>query len=95
MPAYVIANVDVQDPEGYKEYTAQTPESIARHGGRFAARAGRTEVLEGEWPYKRLVVLEFPTYEDAKAWYDSEDYRELVKIRHATANSLLVLVEGT
>jgi uncharacterized protein (DUF1330 family) len=95
MAAYVIADVDITDPERYKDYTAHTPESIARHGGRFAARAGRTEVLEGDWPYNRLVVLEFPTYEDAKAWYDSEDYRELVKIRHRCANSLLVLIEGT
>jgi uncharacterized protein (DUF1330 family) len=94
VPAYVIANVEVQDPEGYKAYTAETPDSIARYGGRFAARAGRTEVLEGDWDFNRLVVLEFPTYEDAKAWYDSADYQELARIRHATARSLLVLVDG-
>jgi len=94
MPAYVVANVEIHDPEDYRAYTAETPASIARHGGRFAARAGRTEVLEGDWPYNRLVILEFPTYEDAKAWYESPDYQELIEIRHATATSLLVLVDG-
>jgi len=94
MPAYVVANVEIHDPKGYRAYTAETPASIARHGGRFAARAGRTEVLEGDWPYNRLVILEVPTYEDAKAWYESPDYQELIEIRHTTATSLLVLVDG-
>ena len=94
MPAYVVANIEIHDAEGYRAYAAETPASIARHGGRFVARAGRTEVLEGDWPYSRLVILEFPTYEDAKAWHASGEYQELKQIRHATATSLLVLVDG-
>jgi uncharacterized protein (DUF1330 family) len=94
VPAYVVANVEIHDPERYRDYTAETPGSIARHGGRFVARAGRTEVLEGDWPFSRLVILEFPTYEQAKAWFDSGDYQDLRRIRLESADSLLVLVDG-
>jgi uncharacterized protein (DUF1330 family) len=94
MAAYVIADVDIADPEGYKEYTAHTPASIAGHGGRFIVRGGPCEVLEGEWEPGRVVVIEFPTMADALGWYRSEDYQELAKIRQAASTAKILAVEG-
>jgi uncharacterized protein (DUF1330 family) len=94
MAAYVIANVVVQDTEGYQEYTHGTPGSVAAFGGRFIVRGGATEVLEGDWEPSRLVVIEFEDLEHARRWYQSEDYQALKRIREATASSNLVLVEG-
>ena len=94
MPAYFVANVDVKEAEGYEEYRKRAPETIERYGGRYLARAGRTEVLEGDWAPKRLVILEFESFEQAKRWYKSEEYAAVVGIRHRLAESQLVLVEG-
>lgn len=94
MPAYVVVSVDVHDPERYPDYIALAPPSIERHGGRYLARAGRTEVLEGDFDPKRFVIVEFPSYEAAKGWYESEDYREARDLRHATADSILILTDG-
>jgi uncharacterized protein (DUF1330 family) len=94
MPAYVVVNVEVRDPERYGEYIERAPESVARFGGRFLARAGRTEVLEGDWAPRRFVILEFPTYEDAKAWWASEEYAAAKALRHATATTQMVVTEG-
>ncbi len=74
MAGYVIADVDVHDPEGYKEYTALVPATLEPFGGRFAVRGGAYEVLEGSWRPRRLVVLEFPSVERARAWYESAEY---------------------
>ena len=94
MPAYVVVNVDVRDPERYADYVERTPESIARFGGRFVARGGRTEVLEGDWEPKRFVIIEFPSYDDAKAWWASEEYAEAKALRQATASTQMVVTEG-
>lgn len=94
MKAYVIANIDVQDPERYKDYVKLTPGSIAPFGGRFIARGGRSEKLEGETPANRIVVIEFPSYENAKSWYDSADYRIALAIRQSASTGTLILVEG-
>jgi uncharacterized protein (DUF1330 family) len=93
MAAYVIAEVDVTDPEAYKAYTALTPASIARHGGRFIVRGGGTEALEGT-PPKRIVVVEFADMEAARRWYHSRDYSEARAIREAAAKTRLFFVEG-
>lgn len=93
MTAYVIAEVDVTDPETYKVYTALTPASIARHGGRFLVRGGPCETLEGDSP-KRIVVVEFDSVEAARRWYDSPDYTEARAIRERAAESRLFIVEG-
>lgn len=95
MKAYVIANIDVKDPERYKDYVKLTPGSIAPFGGRFIARGGRSEKLEGETPANRVVVLEFPSYEQAKSWYESADYRVAMAIRQSASTGSLILVEGT
>jgi uncharacterized protein (DUF1330 family) len=92
--AYVIASIDVQDPVRYADYIKLTPGTIAAFGGRFIARGGRLEKLEGAPPANRVVVLEFPSFEQAKAWYDSEGYRVARAIRQSASTGSLVLVEG-
>ena len=94
MAAYFIVDVDVQDPKSYEEYRKGVPATVAKHGGKFLVRGGAYTKLEGEWSPKRLVVLEFPSVEQARRWYDSADYRELKALRMKTANTQVVLVEG-
>ncbi len=94
MAAYVIAEVEVTDPEGYKPYTEQVPASIAHYGGRFLVRGGTAEVLEGDWPQRRRVILEFPSMDAARAWWDSPEYEKPKAMRRAASNARLVLLEG-
>jgi uncharacterized protein (DUF1330 family) len=94
MAGYVIADVDVHDPEGYEEYRRLVPATLERYGGRFLIRGGKTEQLEGDWQPKRLVVLEFPSAEQARRWWESEEYREAKELRQRLATSSLLLVEG-
>ena len=93
--AYLIVQVDVRDPELYKTYTAQTPAALEKHGGRMLVRAGRWESLEGQAPRARVVVIEFPSFEGAKAWYDSEDYGPLIPLRQSASDGDLFIVEGS
>jgi uncharacterized protein (DUF1330 family) len=95
MPAYVIADVRVTDPGVYGAYAARTPEVLRKYGARFVVRGGTAETLEGDWSPQRLVVLEFPSAEAARAWYDSPEYAELRELRRGAATGSLVLVEGT
>ncbi len=94
MSAYVIANVEIRDSERYAEYVKLTPATIAAYGGRFLARGGKSERLEGEVPVNRVVVLEFDSYEQAKAWYDSAGYRAARAIRQSASVASFMLVEG-
>ena len=94
MPAYVIAEVDVIDPAGFDEYRKGVPATIAAYGGRYLARGGALEPLEGGWTPKRMVVLEFPSMAQAKAWYTSAEYRDLMALRQRTTRSKVVLLEG-
>jgi uncharacterized protein (DUF1330 family) len=94
MAAYVIAHIDVKDPVRYEDYKKMSPVSIAKYGGRFIARGGAVEVLEGAWEPKRLVLLEFPSAEAARQWYASEDYAPARALRQATSTGDLVMVEG-
>ena len=94
MSAYVIANVKVADPDKYKEYVKQSPISIAAHGGRFLARAGKSEVLEGDAAANRVVILEFPSYERAREWWNSEMYRLPKALRQSASEASFVLVDG-
>ena len=95
MAAYVIAQVNVSNPERYPEYTAQVPPTIAKHGGRFIARGGNAEVLEGILPLpQRLVIIEFPKREAAKAWWSSEEYEPLKALRQENSEGTLFLVDG-
>ena len=94
MPAYVIAHIDVKDPVRYEDYKKMSPISIQKFGGRFIARGGQTEVLEGTWQPRRMVLLEFPSVEVAKQWWASEDYRPAKELRQATSVGDMILLEG-
>jgi uncharacterized protein (DUF1330 family) len=95
MAAYVIADVKVSDPERYGQYMLMSPGAIAAAGGRFVARGGQHETLEGHWRPNRLVILEFPDYAAAKAFYDSEKYRAARAARAgATEYFNMVVTEG-
>jgi uncharacterized protein (DUF1330 family) len=94
MAAYIIVDIDVHDAPGLEEYRGQVPATLARYGGRFVVRGGAFQALEGTWQPKRLVVLEFPSAEQARRWYDSEEYRPLKTMRLRASTSNLVLVEG-
>jgi len=94
MPAYVIADLDVTDPTGFEEYRKVVPATIEKYGGRYLVRGGAMETLEGDWPWKRVVVLEFPSLEQAKRWYNSEDYRDPKALRFKTAKTKVILVDG-
>jgi uncharacterized protein (DUF1330 family) len=96
MPAYLISNIEVTDPAAYEEYRKGVAATVAAYGGRSLARAGAmTEVLEGDWVPKRLVILEFPSVDQLKAWYKSPEYKPLLEIRLRSAKSSLVMIEGT
>jgi uncharacterized protein (DUF1330 family) len=94
MPAYVIVQVKVEDPVRYEAYKKMVPPSLANYGGRFLVRGAKTETLEGAWQPSRLVILEFPSVERAKAWWASPEYAEAKALRQATAQTELLVVEG-
>ena len=94
MPAYVVAEVNVTNPEGYKEYTNVVAATVEKYGGRFLVRGGRAEVLEGEWPERRRVILEFPSVEAARKWWDSPEYEKPKALRKANSEGRLILIEG-
>lgn len=90
---YVIAHITVREPERYKEYVRLDTPVIERHGGRFLVRGGAAEVVEGE-SFERHVVIEFPSYAAARALYDDPEYQDAAEIRRATADSVIIVVEG-
>ncbi len=94
MAAYVIADVDVKDPATFEEYRKAVPALIEKYGGKYIVRGGKHEILEGHWKPARLVVLEFPSMEHARRFFQSEDYRPIKSLRVNSALSHLVLVEG-
>ena len=95
MAGYVIVDVEVRDPEAYREYTQAVPATLEPFGGRFIVRGGAYETLEGDWRPQRIVVIEFPSFERAKAWHASPEYQAILplRLRHARTNFLTV-VEG-
>jgi uncharacterized protein (DUF1330 family) len=95
MSAYVIVDIEVTDPQGYQEYVKLAPATVQRYGGRYLARGGHNETLEGDWHAKRLVILEFESLERAKAWLNSPEYAPARALRHKYARTNMVVVEGT
>ncbi len=93
MVAYVIAQIEVTNPDEFGAYRELVPATIEAHGGRYLARGGRTEVVEGAGP-GRTVVLEFPSYEAALGWYNSEDYAGPKAMRMAASEGTVTIVEG-
>jgi uncharacterized protein (DUF1330 family) len=94
MTAYVILDITVHDPVRYEDYKALAAPTLAPYGGRYLVRGGAVETLEGGWQPKRLVVLEFPDVERAKAWLNSEEYRPARALRQATASAQAIVVPG-
>ncbi len=94
MPAYVFVSIEITDPQRYPDYIRVAPESIRRYGGRYLARGGRAEALEGDWAPHRVVVLEFESLQRAKQWWASEEYRAPKALRQACARTRMIAVEG-
>jgi uncharacterized protein (DUF1330 family) len=94
MPAYLIVETDITDPEQYELYKAASPGAVEAGGGRFVVRGGETAVLEGDWNPTRLVVLEFPDLETAKRFYESPEYQAAKALREGAAHLNMVAVEG-
>jgi uncharacterized protein (DUF1330 family) len=94
MAAYVFANIRVDDPIAYQHYVQLVPRTIEKYGGRYLARGGRVEVLEGDIQPGRTIILEFPTFEDAQRWYSSPEYCSAKEMRHSCARGELVIIDG-
>jgi uncharacterized protein (DUF1330 family) len=94
MPAYLIVEVRVTNPEPYAAYRDLATASVARHGGRFLVRGGTITPLEGEWHPERFVIIEFPSVDAARAFYGSDDYQEALKVRLANSVGKAFIVEG-
>jgi uncharacterized protein (DUF1330 family) len=94
MTAYLIADIEVTDPAGYEEYKKRAPAIIAAHGGRYLARGGSSDVLEGTWQPRRTAIIEFPSLTAIKAFWSSPEYQPVRAIRERCAQSNLVVVEG-
>ena len=94
MPAYIIVQIDVKDPETYDEYKSLAPPSIERYGGKYIVRGGQVETLEGSWMPRRFVVLEFPDAGSARAWWASPEYADAKALRQRAAGTEMILVAG-
>ena len=94
MSAYVIVEVDVTDPQLFAEYAKGVPATIAAYGGKYLVRGGAVDSKEGDWVPKRVVVLEFPSMDQAREWYHSPEYKPLLDMRLKAAKAKLILVEG-
>ena len=94
MAAYILAQLDVTDPEDFARYREMVPSSIEQFGGRYIVRGGKVETLEGDWSPSRLVIIQFDSAEQARAWWASEEYAEAKALRQACANTQLIVAEG-
>ena len=94
MSALIIVDIEVTDPVRYEEYKRLASASIEAHGGRYLVRGGASEVLDGDWTPRRMVVLQFDSVEQAKGWRSSSEYAEAKKVRESCARSNMVVVEG-
>ena len=86
MSGYVIANIDVKNPEAYKEYVGKAVPTVQKFGGEYLVRAGEYKVIDGEWKYPRTVVIEFPNKEKALGWYNSPEHQKIVVHRRTATD---------
>ena len=91
MSGFIIANIDVKNPEAYKEYIEKVRPIVEKFGGEYLVRAGEYKVIDGEWKYPRTVIIKFPTYEKALEWFNSED--DIAKARPKMIEFLDILRE--
>jgi uncharacterized protein (DUF1330 family) len=94
MSAYIMVDVTINNPEEYEAYKLLTPASIKAYNGKFIVRGATTETLEGNWQHGRIVILEFPTVERAKEWWNSDEYAVAKAIRQRSATTNMILLEG-
>ncbi|MDH3315892.1 MAG: DUF1330 domain-containing protein [Gammaproteobacteria bacterium] len=94
MAAYIIVQVDVNDPKRYENYKKMVPPTLEPYGGRFLVRGGKVENLEGSWNPARFVVIEFDSVARAKAWWGSDEYAEAKALRQASADTEMIVVQG-
>jgi uncharacterized protein (DUF1330 family) len=94
MSAYLIGEIEVTDPAAYEDYRKQVLAVVNKHGGRFLVRGGKVDSKEGGWAPKRIVVLEFPSLEQAQKFYHSPEYAPLIKLRQRASKGKIILVEG-
>ena len=94
MKAYIIVDVNITNPSRYEDYKKLTPASLVPYEGKFIVRGGTTETLEGEWSPGRVVILEFPSVQQAKAWWSSAGYATAKVIRQSSADTKMIMVEG-
>jgi uncharacterized protein (DUF1330 family) len=95
MSAYLIAEIEVTDPAAYEDYRKQVPGVVEKYKGKFIVRGGRIESMEGGWAPKRMVVVEFPSMDQALKFYRSPEYRPLIALRQSASKGKLIIVEGT
>jgi uncharacterized protein (DUF1330 family) len=95
MAAYVIGDIEVTDPAAFQEYRDRVGATVEQYGGRFVVRGGRVNPKEGNWQPRRLLMLEFPSLEQAERWYNSSEYKPLIAIREKAARTQLIIAEGT
>jgi uncharacterized protein (DUF1330 family) len=94
MAGYVIVEIEVTDPVGYEEYKKLAGATVTQYGGKYIVRGGAAETLEGDWQPKRIVILQFENVQRAKEWLNCPEYREPRKMRHRTAKTKMIVVEG-
>ena len=95
MPTYVIGDIEVKEPAAFQEYRNRIAATVEKYGGRFVVRGGRVNHKEGDWQPRHVVMLEFPSFEQAERWYNSPEYKPLIAIREKAARTNLIIVEGT
>ena len=95
MKAYIIVDVNITNPTAYEDYKKLTPASLVPYEGKFIVRGGATETLEGDWKPGRVVVVEFPSVDRAKEWWSSAGYAPAKAIRQSSAETKMIVVEGT
>lgn len=94
MAAYVIVDIDVHNPENYKDYLTKITPTVVACGGRYLVRGAQAEVISGDWQPKRLVVMEFPDLATANYWATCEEYAPIHALRNANASANMIIVEG-
>ncbi len=94
MAAYVIVDIVVKDQKMYDEYKLLSPATVSAYGGKYLARGGKTEVLEGEWVPNRLVILEFNSLEQANSWFNSPEYAHPKEMRQLSTRTNMVVLDG-
>jgi|TARA_B100002052_G_scaffold81290_1_gene74548 uncharacterized protein (DUF1330 family) len=94
MSGYAIFNIEIKNPESYKEYVAKVKPIAEKYGGKYIVRGGEFKIMEGQWTYPRTVVIKFPSYEKALEWYNSEEYKPVKQIRLDNSVSNGIIIKG-